>query len=123
MSEFGGLRKHEKTQHTLVGLGSAVVRRPEFPERDNEVYCKGKKQPKGLRAVFLFSFFLFFALFFFSFLFYFFWGAGVAKRRGPGSGLWDLGGVVSEERPSTDWRDVFRGSWPSVGRSGQGPSR
>ena len=47
MSEFGGLRKHEKTQHTLVGLGSAAfetaesltqVRRPEFPERDTKVY-------------------------------------------------------------------------------------
>ena len=25
MSEFGGLRKHKKTQHALVGLGSADV--------------------------------------------------------------------------------------------------
>ena len=25
MSEFGGLRKHEKTQHALVGLGRAAV--------------------------------------------------------------------------------------------------
>ena len=25
MSEFGGLRKHEKTQHALVGLGSAAL--------------------------------------------------------------------------------------------------
>ena len=48
MSEFGGIRKHENTQHALVGLGSAAlaaaialltrVRRPEFPERDNKVY-------------------------------------------------------------------------------------
>ena len=52
MSEFSGLRKHEKTQHVLVGLGSAAlaiavtfliqVGRPEFPERDNKV-CKKKK--------------------------------------------------------------------------------
>ena len=37
MSELVGLRKHEKTQHELVGLRSAAVafipvRRPEFPE-------------------------------------------------------------------------------------------
>ena len=42
MSEFGGLRKHEKTQHALVGLGSAAlaaavalltqVRRTDFPK-------------------------------------------------------------------------------------------
>ena len=42
MSEFGGLWKHEKTQHALVGLGSAApaaaVRWPKFPERDNKVY-------------------------------------------------------------------------------------
>ena len=25
MSEFGGLREHEKTQHALVGLGSAAL--------------------------------------------------------------------------------------------------
>ena len=25
MSEFGGLRNHEKTQHALVGLGSAAL--------------------------------------------------------------------------------------------------
>ena len=25
MSEFGGLRKHEKTQHALAGLGSAAL--------------------------------------------------------------------------------------------------
>ena len=25
MSEFGGLRKHEKTQYALVGLGSAAL--------------------------------------------------------------------------------------------------
>ena len=25
MSEFGGLRKHEKTPHALVGLGSAAL--------------------------------------------------------------------------------------------------
>ena len=47
MSEFGGLRKHEKTQHAFVGLGSTAsagavalpsqVRRPEFPERENNV--------------------------------------------------------------------------------------
>ena len=37
MSEFAGLRKHEKTQHALKGLGSAAlaaaVRRPSFPQR------------------------------------------------------------------------------------------
>ena len=47
MSEFGGLRKHEKTQHALAGLGSAAlaaaysctkVRQFKFPERDNKVY-------------------------------------------------------------------------------------
>ena len=47
MSEFGGLRKHEKTQHALVGLGSAALaadvalpRRggPNFPKGINEVY-------------------------------------------------------------------------------------
>ena len=48
MSEFGGLRKRENTQHGLVALGSAAlaaavallnqVRQPKFPERDNEVY-------------------------------------------------------------------------------------
>ena len=38
MSEFSGLRKHEKTQHALVGLGSTQVRRPKFPERYNKVY-------------------------------------------------------------------------------------
>ena len=25
MSEFGGLQKHEKTQHALLGLGSTVL--------------------------------------------------------------------------------------------------
>ena len=25
MSEFGGFRKHEKTQHTLVGYGGAAL--------------------------------------------------------------------------------------------------
>ena len=46
MSEFDGLRKHEKTQHALVAqLGSAAlvltrVMRPEFPERDNKMYIK-----------------------------------------------------------------------------------
>ena len=36
---FGGLRKHEKAKHVLVGLGSAAlaaapyqVRQPKFPE-------------------------------------------------------------------------------------------
>ena len=58
MSEFGGLRKNEKTRHALVGLGgaapaAAVVlpakRRPEFPEGE----CKkggekgGPNFPKG----------------------------------------------------------------------------
>ena len=48
MSEFGGLRKRENTQHGLVALGSAAlaaavallnqVRQPEFPKRDNEMY-------------------------------------------------------------------------------------
>ena len=39
MSEFGGLRKHEKTQHALIGMGSAAlaaavaVRRLKFSER------------------------------------------------------------------------------------------
>ena len=47
MSEFGGLQKHDKTQHALVGLGSAALaaavriltqeRRPDFPERDPKV--------------------------------------------------------------------------------------
>ena len=44
MSEFGGLRKHEKTQRALVGLSSAAlaaaVRRAQFPERDNNGYKK-----------------------------------------------------------------------------------
>ena len=56
MSKFGGLRKHEKTEHALVGLGCAAqscgccshaqVRRPEFPDTDNKVYLKkeGKKR-------------------------------------------------------------------------------
>ena len=54
MSEFGGLWKHEKTQHAFVGLGSAAlaaavsltqVRQPNFPERDNKVLKKeGKKR-------------------------------------------------------------------------------
>ena len=42
MSEFGGLGKHETTQHSLVGLGSAAlaaaVALPDFPERDNKVH-------------------------------------------------------------------------------------
>ena len=46
MSEFGGIGKHGKTQHALVGLGSVAlatavaltkVRRPEFPEMDDKV--------------------------------------------------------------------------------------
>ena len=43
MLEFGGLQKHKKTQHTLVGLGRTFcyrltqVRLPEFPERGNKV--------------------------------------------------------------------------------------
>ena len=46
MSEFGGLQKHEKTQHTLVGLGSAAlashtqIKRPKFSERDKKMYNK-----------------------------------------------------------------------------------
>ena len=50
MSEFGGLRKHEKTQHALVGLGSVALaaavalRWPKFPERDN--WEKRKKKLK-----------------------------------------------------------------------------
>ena len=32
MSEFLGLRKQEKTQHALVGLGSAAVGGPNFPK-------------------------------------------------------------------------------------------
>ena len=28
MSEFGGLQKHEKIQHALVGLGSAALAAP-----------------------------------------------------------------------------------------------
>ena len=48
-------RKHEKTQHALVGLGSAAfaaavaftqVSRSEFPERGNKVYTKKKKKKK-----------------------------------------------------------------------------
>ena len=42
MSEFGGLRKHEKTQHALVRQGSAAlaaaVALPKFPERIYKVY-------------------------------------------------------------------------------------
>ena len=37
MSEFDGLQKHEKTQHAYVGLGSAALARPKFPERGNKV--------------------------------------------------------------------------------------
>ena len=39
MSDFGGIRKPERTQHALVVLGSAAlaaaVRQPEVPERNN----------------------------------------------------------------------------------------
>ena len=42
MSDFGGIRKPERTQHALVVLGSAAlaaaVRQPEVPERDNNMY-------------------------------------------------------------------------------------
>ena len=40
MSEFDGLQKHEKTQHAHVGLGSAALARPKFPERGNKVILK-----------------------------------------------------------------------------------
>ena len=56
MSEFGGTRKDETTQHALVGLASAAlaadvflpsqVRRPQFPQRDNKVLKKKKKNYK-----------------------------------------------------------------------------
>ena len=54
MSEFGGLRKHEQTQHALVGLGSAALAvawilprygGPNFPK--GIMKCK-KKQKKKL---------------------------------------------------------------------------
>ena len=62
MSEFGGLQKHEKTQHSLVsGLGSAAnaaavalltkVRGPEFPESDNKVYTKNKTKNETLKLL------------------------------------------------------------------------
>ena len=46
MTEFGGLRKHEKTHHALVGLGSTAlaaavatqVVQPKFLEWDIKVY-------------------------------------------------------------------------------------
>ena len=54
MSEFGGLRKHEKTQHALVGLGGAAlaaavafltqVRRPEFVKGIIIIKCKRKRE-------------------------------------------------------------------------------
>ena len=57
MSEFGGLhlQKHEKTQHTLVGLGSAAlashtqIRRPKFSERDKKMYNKQSFQEKKFK--------------------------------------------------------------------------
>ena len=60
MSEFGGLLKHEKSQHALVGLGSAAlfgccsltqVKRPEFPETDNKTVSL-KKEEKKRKSVF-----------------------------------------------------------------------
>ena len=60
-SEFGGLRKHEKTQHALVGLGSAAlaaavalltqatIRRPDFPEKKTKVY-RGLQVPIPVRT-------------------------------------------------------------------------
>ena len=36
VSEFGGLRKHEQTQHTFAGLGTLLLRllrRPKFPRK------------------------------------------------------------------------------------------
>ena len=57
MSEFNGLRKHEKTQHALVVLGSAAIAaavalpRSDFPERDNKVYEKTKAKQKTYSLV------------------------------------------------------------------------
>ena len=54
MSDFGGLRKHEKTKRALVGLGSAalarsltLVKRRDFPERDTKVHYKIYRQLRG----------------------------------------------------------------------------
>ena len=59
MSEFGRLRKHEKTQHALVGLGSAALAAavvlpryddPNFPK--DMIKCskhKTKKHPQVSR--------------------------------------------------------------------------
>ena len=56
MSEFGGLRKHEKTEHAPVGLGSAALAAavalprkggPNFPKGINKVYKKEKQERKS----------------------------------------------------------------------------
>ena len=56
MSEFGGLWKHEKTQHARVGLGSAALaaavaltrlRWPKFPTRDTYSVNRNKKKGAG----------------------------------------------------------------------------
>ena len=54
MSEFDGLGKHKKTQHALVGLGSAALAAavtlprlggPNFPK--GTVKCEKKKEKRG----------------------------------------------------------------------------
>ena len=57
MPEFGRLRKHEKTQHALVGLGSAALVAavalprldgPSFPQGIiKRIICVIKNQPYG----------------------------------------------------------------------------
>ena len=59
MSEFSGLRKHEKTQHALVGLGNAALASavavprkcgPNFPK--GIINCKKKKSIKSVNPGF-----------------------------------------------------------------------
>ena len=42
MSEFGGLRKHEKTQHALIGLGSTALAAAAYPGKAAQISQKGK---------------------------------------------------------------------------------
>ena len=47
MSEFGGLRKHEKTRHALVGLGSAApVDAAALPRKSDPNLSVKKKEKK-----------------------------------------------------------------------------
>ena len=49
MSEFGGLRKHEKTQHARVGLGSAALAAAVvLPRQSGPHFPYEKKKEKGL---------------------------------------------------------------------------